>query len=127
MKRAKRFTLRSIAIGLAIVAVLAPVAHAKPTPVKQQQPPIEISSINLGPGEIPYLSHGTLTLGPGEIPYVDDGTTAAPARHAPTATVDDDSDIAFGIVSSAVIAVLLALGLALMAIRQSRKTRLSPA
>jgi hypothetical protein len=127
MKRTKRFTVRRIALGMAIVVVLAPVAQAKPTPVKQQQPLSEISSINLGPGEIPYLSHGTLRLGAGEVPYLDSGTSTASVKQTPAASVDDDADIAFGIVSSAVIALLLALGLALMAIRQIRRTRLSPA
>ena len=127
MKRTKRFTLRRILLGLAIVAILAPVAQAKPTAVKQQ-PPVEISTIELGPGEIPYLSHGKLKVGPGEIPYIDDGTTTHTVRHAPTATSGDDSDVAFGLVSSAVIAVLLAGGLAIVAIRQTRKAaKLSPA
>jgi hypothetical protein len=127
MKRTKRFTIRRIALGIAIVAVLAPAAQAKPTPVKQQQPPVEVSSINLGPGEIPYLSQGTLTLGPGEVPYLDDGTSTPQAEQLPAATSEGGSDIAFGVVSSAVIVLLLALGLALVAIRHSRKTRLSPA
>jgi hypothetical protein len=127
MRRKKRFTLRRIALGLAIVAVLPPVAQAKPTPVRQPQPPVEISSINLGPGEIPYLSHGVLRLGPGEVPYLDSGMSTASVKQTPAASVDDNADVAFGIVSSAVIALLLALGLAVMAIRQSRKTRLSPA
>jgi hypothetical protein len=46
MKRTKRFTLRRIALGLAVLTVMAPVAQAKPTPSN--------------PSEIPYLSHGTL-------------------------------------------------------------------
>ena len=127
MKRSKRFTLRRIALGTAIVAILAPAAQAKPTPVKQQQPPVEISSINLGPGEIPYLSQGTLTLGPGEVPYLDDGTVTKSVEQGPASTIEGGSDAAYGIVSGAVIVLLLAFGLALVAIRQSRKARLSPA
>ena len=70
MKRTKRFTLRRILLGLAIVAILAPVAQAKPTAVKQQPPPVAISTIELGAGEIPYLSRGKLKIGSGEIPYI---------------------------------------------------------
>jgi hypothetical protein len=45
MKRTKRFTLRRVALGLAVLTVMAPVAQAKPLPNNT---------------EIPYLSHGTL-------------------------------------------------------------------
>jgi hypothetical protein len=129
MKRNKRFILRPIALGVAIAAILAPVAQAKPTPNRQHlPPPVEVvSSVELGPGEIPYVKHGTLRVGPGEIPYVDDGTTTPPAKQTPPTTSDGGSDVTFGIVSSAVIVFLLAGGLAVVAIRQSRKTRLSPA
>jgi hypothetical protein len=127
MKRSKRFTIRRIALGLAILGVLAPAAQAKPTAVDQQPPPVKITTVTLGPGEIPYLSHGKLRVGPGEIPYVDDGTSSSVVTHNPAATINDDSDIAYGIVSGAVIALLLAFGLALVAVRQTRKTRLSPA
>ena len=127
MKRNKRFTLRRIALGLAIVGIVAPAAQAKPTAVKQQQPPVKISTVKLGPGEIPYLSHGTLRVGPGEIPYVEDGASSSVVTNTPAATINDDSDVAYGIVSGAVIALLLAFGLAFVAVRQTRNTRLSPA
>ena len=127
MKRSKRFTLRRIALGLAIVGIVAPAAQAKPTAVKQQPAPVEISTVTLGPGEIPYLSHGMLRVGPGEIPYVDDGASTSVVANKPAGTVNDDSDVAYGIVSGAFIALLLAFGLALVAVRQTRKTRLSPA
>jgi hypothetical protein len=127
MKRSKRFTLRRIALGLAILGIVVPAAQAKPTAVKQQPPPVKISTVKLGPGEIPYLSHGTLRVGPGEIPYVDDGTSSSVVTNTPAATIDDDSDVAYGIVSGAFIALLLAFGLAFVAVRQTRKTRLSPA
>jgi hypothetical protein len=128
MKRSKRFTLGRIALAFAICAILAPIAQAKPTAVKQQPPPVDISAIELGPGEIPYLSHGTLKIGPGEIPYVDDGTSAETVPPAPTATAGDDYDLAFGLVSTAVLAVLLAAGLGIVAIRHTRKAaKLSPA
>jgi hypothetical protein len=127
MKRTKRFTLRRIALALAVAAMLAPAAQAKPTAVDQQPPPVDVSTIQLGPGEIPYLSEGKLRVGPGEIPYFDDGASSSVVTHEPAATFNDDSDVAYGIVSGAVIALLLAFGLAAVAVRQTRKTRLSPA
>ena len=49
MRRKKRYTLVRIALGMAVVAAILPVsAQAKPTPARYE----------LGPGEIPYLSHG---------------------------------------------------------------------
>lgn len=127
MKRSKRFTLRRVALGLAIVGIVAPAAQAKPTAVKHQPPPVEISTVKLGPGEIPSLSHRTLRVGPGEIPYVDDGSSSPVVTNKPAATIDNGSDVAYGIVSGAGIALVLAFGLALVAVRQTRKTRLSPA
>ena len=127
MKRTKRRTLRRIALGIAVAAVLAPAAQAKPTAVKQEQPPLEISAVKLGPGEIPYVSHRTLRVGPGEVPYLDEDATTAPVTDEPIATVGDGADVAYGIVSGAVIALLLVTGLAFFAIRQTRRTRLAPA
>ena len=127
MKRRKLFTLRRIALGIAVAAVLAPAAEAKPTAVDQQPPVVEISAVKLGPGEVPYLSHRTLRVGPGEVPYLDDGPTTASVTHEPIAGIDDGADVAYGIVSGAAIALLLASGLAFFAVRQTRKTRLAPA
>ena len=127
MKRTKRFTLRRIALALTVAAMLAPAAQAKPIAVKQHPLSMDVSTIQLGPGEIPYLSEGKLRVGPGEIPYVDDGMSSSVVTHEPAATFNDDSDAAYGIVSGAVIALLLACGLAVVAVRQTRKTRLSPA
>ena len=127
MKRTKRHTLRRIALGIAVAAVLAPAAQAKPSAVKQEQPPVEITAVKLGPGEIPYVSHWTLRLGPGEVPYLGDDSTTAPVTHEPIATIDGGADVAYGIVSGAVIALLLVSGLAFFAVRQTRKTRLAPA
>ena len=127
MKRTKRFTRRRIVLGLAVAAIVAPAAQAKPIAVKQLPPPVAISAVLLGPGEIPYLSQGTLRVGPGEVPYVDNGMSRSIVTHEPAATIDDGTDAAYGIVSGAAIALLLAFGLAFVAIRQTRKTRLSPA
>ena len=76
MKRTKRFTIRRIALGLAVAAVLAPAAHAKPTSAESG---VEIPYLSHGAGvshmdfdpasrpsgkrssEVPYLSHGQVS------------------------------------------------------------------
>jgi hypothetical protein len=80
MKRTKRFTLRRIALGLAVAAVIAPAAQAEPmgSYERQSQSSVEIPYLSHGVGvshmdfdqaspasakvstEIPYLSHGNL-------------------------------------------------------------------
>ena len=50
MKRIKRFTLRRVALGLAVAAVIAPAAQAEPIGSYERQSQVEI----------PYLSHGNL-------------------------------------------------------------------
>jgi hypothetical protein len=130
MKRTKRLTLRRLVLGLAVVAIAAPVAQAKPTPADRPDHLVidEQGSIRLGPGEIPYLDRTTVTLGPGEIPYVVDGTVASPpTQDAPAAATDGGYDIGYGIVSSMVIILLLAVAGSVFAIRHSRRARLSPA
>ena len=84
MKRTKRFTLRRIALGFAVAAVLAPAAQAEPigSYERQSQSSIEIPYLSGGVGvshmdfdqaskasgklsnEIPYLSHGSTTARP---------------------------------------------------------------
>jgi hypothetical protein len=129
MKRSKRFTLRRIILGLAIVAIAAPVAQAKPIPATKPDKVVidQSSSLRLGPGEVPYMDKTSVTLGPGEIPSVDDGTPAPTRQAEPVAAVDDGYDLRFGLVSSAVIVLLLAAGGSVIAIRHSRKAKLSPA
>jgi hypothetical protein len=128
MKRSKRFTLRRLILGLAVVAFAAPVAQAKPIPAtKPDKVVIDQSTVRLGPGEIPYLDKTPVTLGPGEIPSVDNGTAGPTVQAEPAAAVDDGYDLRFGLVSSAVIVLLLAVGGSVIAIRHSRKARLSPA
>jgi hypothetical protein len=50
MKRTKRFTLRRVALGLAVAAVFAPSAQAEPSGSYERQSQQSV--------EIPYLSHG---------------------------------------------------------------------
>jgi hypothetical protein len=150
MKRTKRFTLRRVALGLAVAAVLVPTAQAKPTPGKQQPRP-----------EIPYLSHGVLTppvdfwnydqktgeklynTSPGVAPdklaelYGASSTTMSPddrplsratsVTSGSVAASDDGYGVGTGTIGVAGLALLFAAGGAGLAIRHSRKTRLSPA
>ena len=112
MKRTKRFFVRRVALGLAVALVLVPAAQAKPTPSKYGEP------------NIPYLSHGILTppMTPDDRSF-SKATTVAPG---PVGT-DDGFDVGLGTVGAAGLALLLAAGGAGVAIRHSRKARLSPA
>jgi hypothetical protein len=115
-KRTKPLALHRLALGAAIAliaAILVPAASAKPAPVEVA--PL----VTLGPGEIPQVA--AIRLGPGEIPHVD---YATPVAAAPVA---DGGYVGLGIAGSAVMLVLLAGAGASVAIRHSRKTRLSPA
>ena len=116
MKRTKRFTIRRIALSLAVAAVVAPSAQAKPTPAKQQQP----SRV-----EIPYLSHGVLTPPVG----VDDRSfsKATSVGGTPVSATDTGYDAGTGTIGAAGLALILAVGGAGLAIRHSRGTRISPA
>ena len=107
MKRTKRFNLRRIALGLAFAALIPATAQAKPV---SNQPQI-------GPGEIPYLSHGAgvdesqfaVTLSPDdraysratsndsaapvEIPYLSQGVGVTAASFDPTVVSPDDRNV----------------------------------
>jgi hypothetical protein len=152
MKRTKRFTIRRIALSLAVAAVVVPsAAQAKPTPAKQQ-PPASV--------EIPYLSHGVLTppvdfwnydpktgeklqnTSPGVAPDelarlygVSEGSLSVDDRSfskatsvgaTPVSASDTGYDVGTGTIGAAGIALMLAVGAGLT-IRHSRKTHVSPA
>ncbi len=153
MKRTKRFTLRRIALALAVAAVVAPSgAQAKPTPAKQQPP----STV-----EIPYLSHGVLTppvdfwnydaktgekvqnTSPGVAPdelaqlfsgsegsiSVDDRlfSKATSVGATPVSASDNGYSVDSGTFGAGALALILAVGGAGLVIRHGRKTRMSPA
>ena len=153
MRRKKRFSIGWVALGLAIVAMVPVTAEAKPLPTDQSKAQYE-----LGPAEIPYLSHGqgmpvyvTGTLSPDdrafsrvdsarqvETPYQSHGVGVTPddrgySRAGPETTTivatDDGSrfDVNPYVVSGFGLALLLLAGGMGIAIRQSRKTTLSPA
>jgi hypothetical protein len=144
MKRIKRFTLRRVALGLAVAAVIAPAAQAEPMGSYERQ---SSSSV-----EIPYLSHGVgvshMDYDPAsqasgkistEIPYLsngggnvaiapDDMGLAKPTNAgSPTVTGTSDGwDVGPATVSVFAAAFALLAG-SLLAVRHNRRTRLSPA
>jgi hypothetical protein len=144
MKRIKRFTLRRVALGLAVAAVIAPAAQAEPMGSYERQ---SSSSV-----EIPYLSHGVgvshMDYDPAsqasgkistEIPYLsngggnvaiapDDMGLSKPSNSgSPTVTGTSDGwDVGPATVSVFAVAFALLAG-SLLAVRHNRRTRLSPA
>jgi hypothetical protein len=144
MKRIKRFTLRRVALGLAVAAVIAPAAQAEPTgsyPL-QSQSTVEIPYLSQGVGvshmdfdrasqasgkvsdEIAYLSHGGVNA---SIAPDDMGLSKPSNAGSPTATVASDGwDVGPATVSGFAVGFALLAG-SLLAIRHSRRTRLSPA
>jgi hypothetical protein len=153
MKRTKRFTIRRIALGLAVAAVIAPAAQAEPmgSYERQSQPTVEI----------PYLSHGNLAR-PTDFWNYDPTTGERIANTSPGISADRlaglysgaDSSIApddLGMsrpsnlgspsvtattvgwdvdpttVSFFAVGFVLLAGASLLVIRHNRRTRLSPA
>jgi hypothetical protein len=144
MKRTKRFTIRRVALGLAVAAIVAPAAQAEPMGSYERQSQS---------AEIPYLSHGvgvshmdfdraSQASGKvsGEIVYLSRGATSnvsiAPddmvlskPSNAGSPTVSGTSggwDVNPTTVSMFAIALALLAG-SLVAVRYTRRTRLSPA
>jgi hypothetical protein len=145
MKRTKRFTIRRIVLGLAVAAVVAPAAQAEPmgSYERQSQSSIEIPYLSHGVGvshmdfdqasrpsgtistEIPYLSQGggSVAIAP------DDMGLSKPSNvGSPSVTASSDGwDVGATTVSGFAVAFLLLAGGSLLAVRHSRRTRLSPA
>ena len=146
MKRTKRFSFRRIALGLAVAAVIAPAAQAEPigSYERQSQSTVEIPYLSGGVGvshmdfdqaskasgkvsdEIPYLSHGG---GGGTSIAPDDMGLPKPSNAgSPSVTTSGEGwDVGPAAVSGFAAAFVLLAGGSLLAIRHSRKTRLSPA
>jgi hypothetical protein len=153
MKRSKRFTIRRVAVGLAVAAVFVPSAQAEPigSYERQSQSTVEIpylshgvgishvdfttssSSSQIGPGEIPYLSHGIgvdeqLWSGSDVVIAPDDMTLSRPTNAGSTVVAENSSfDVNPAAVGGFGLAFVLLAGGSALAIRHNRKTRLSPA
>jgi hypothetical protein len=147
MRRKKRLTIGWVALGLAVVAMVPVTAQAKPVSTDQSRTQYE-----LGPGEIPYMIHGqgaTGTLSPDDRAFsrVDSAVETQQMSHGVGVTPDDRGFARVGPETTAIVVaedgsrfdidpyvvsgfgltlLLLAGGLGI-AIRQSRKTTLSPA
>jgi hypothetical protein len=156
MKRSKRITLRQIALGLAIAAIIPATAQARPSqsdgygpiPYLSQGVGVDASlySGQISPDDrafskasneqqlvIPYLSQGqgvtSAELGYSAVTSPDDRmfSKATSVGTAPVATSSSDRiDFNSYTVTGSLIALLLAMG-AVIAVRHSRKGRLSPA
>ena len=172
MKRSKRFTIRRVALGLAVAAIVAPAAQAEPMgSYERQVQSSEIPYLSQGVGvanvdfsraeqagvrpvvEIPYLSQGvgvshmdfdqaSPATGKvsGEIAYLSHGATGTVAiapddlvlskpTNAGSPTVSGTSD-GWDVNPTTVSMFALALALlagSLLAVRHTRRTRLSPA
>jgi hypothetical protein len=151
MKRTKRFTIRRVALGLAVAAIVAPAAQAEPMGSYERQS----QSV-----EIPYLSHGRLlatdfwnydpatgeriaNTSPGlsadqlAVLYSATGSSIAPddlsmsrpsnVGSASVAATDARWDVGPTTVSAFAVGFVLLAGASLLAIRHNRRTRLSPA
>lgn len=154
MKRTKRFTIRRIALGLAVAAVLVPSAQAEPIGSYERQSQSQ-SSV-----EIPYLSHGggvshvdfwnydatgkkIADTSPGVAPdqlaqlwsgsdgviAPDDMTLSRPSNAGTTVVAGSSGgfEVSPAAVSGFGLALVLLAGGSALAIRNNRKTRLSPA
>jgi|SRR5215212_2476876 hypothetical protein len=143
MKRTKRFTIRRLALGFAVAAVIAPAAQAEPMgSYERQQSSVEIPYLSQGVGvshmdfdpaskatgtlsnEIPYLSNGG-----GEVAIAPDDLVLSKPSNAgqPAVTGSNEGwDVGPATVSMFAVAFALLAG-SLLAIHHSRRTRLSPA
>jgi hypothetical protein len=171
MKRTKRFTIRRVALGLAVAAIVAPAAQAEPMGSHERQsqsteipylshgvgvsnvdftqagrvsaqPAVEIPYLSQGvgvshmdfdrasqasgkvSGEIAYLSHGASNV---SIAPDDMGLSKPSNAGSPTVSGTSDGwDVNPTTVSMFAIALALLAG-SLVAVRFTRRTRLSPA
>jgi hypothetical protein len=171
MKRTKRFTIRRVALGLAVAAIVAPAAQAEPMGSYERQsqsaeipylshgvgvsnvdftqagrvsaqPAVEIPYLSQGvgvshmdfdrasqasgkvSGEIAYLSHGASNV---SIAPDDMGLSKPSNAGSPTVSGTSDGwDVNPTTVSMFAIALALLAG-SLVAVRYTRRTRLSPA
>lgn len=145
MKRTKRFTVRRLALALAVAAVVAPAAQAEPigSYERQSQQSVEIPYLSQGvgvshmdfdqasprsgkvSGEIPYLSNGgsNVAIAPDDMVLSKPTNAGSPVLE----TSSTGWDVSPSTVSGFAVAFVLLAGGSLLAIRHGRRTRLSPA
>lgn len=150
MKRSKRTTIKRIALGLAVAAVIPATAQARP----QEEIPylshgVGVSASSFEPAvspddrafsrqsegaatramEIPYLSHG-VGVSPSDFgqPLGVDDRALSRATETETVTASGGGD-GYDVGSNTVggLVLILAAGGAALAIRHNRKAKLSPA
>jgi hypothetical protein len=134
MKRTKLRLVRRIALGLAIAAVVPPLAQARPadmsgTDLRSLHAQALASSTNLRSLHAEALASSQYRLGPGEIPSVAGFAWPSSEQGMPPTVAAEAGgyDIGFGFMSSAVIILLLVIAGSVVAVRHVRATKLAPA
>lgn len=133
MKRSKRFTLRRIALGLAVAVVLVPSGQAKPTPSQHADfwnydantgVKIANTSPGVAPDELAQLWSGSVvSLGVDDRAFSKATSVGTPS----VAAGSGGYDVGPGTVSGFGLALLLLASGAGIAVRHTRRTKLSPA
>ena len=119
MRRKKRFTIIQIAFALTAVAILPVTAQAKPYPGGPQD--------RLGTSQAPYVTSTELGVGVATSPD-DRAYSRAPILETTTPVVSDTTiEIDAYAVTGFGLALLLVIGGTGLAIRHTRKGKLSPA
>lgn len=121
MRRKKRFTIIQIAFALTAVAILPLTAQAKPYPGGTQD--------RLGTSQTPYVTSTEVGVGVGVATSPDDRAySRAPSLETTTPVVSDTTiEIDAFAVTGFGLALLLVIGGTGLAIRHTRKGKLSPA
>ncbi len=132
MKRSKRFTIRRIALGLAVAALLAPSAQAKPTSSSHADfwnydasgTKIADTSPGIAPDRLAQLWSGSDgAIAPDDLALSRPTNAGSPV----VAESGGSLDVSPAAVSGFGLVLVLLAGGSALAIRHNRKTRLSPA
>jgi hypothetical protein len=119
MRRKKRFTIIQIAFALTAVAILPVTAQAKPYPGGTQD--------RLGTSQTPYVTSAEVGVGVATSPD-DRAYSRAPSLETTTPVVSDTTiELDAYAVTGFGLALLLVISGTGLAIRHTRKGRLSPA
>ena len=126
MKRARRFTLRRIMLGLVVAAITPATAQARPADFWNYDPQtgekIANSSPGVAPGELAKLRSvpSDASTIPDDRPF----SRATIVARPPSVADSGSSDLRVGVVGGFTAALVLAACGGLLAIRHSRKTKL---